>query len=73
LYLFGLRDPIPDIPIPLRPEEAEPSLELNQILHNLYDQGGYDLAVNYQQTPEPMLSKADAQWVAQVLQPGNYS
>jgi hypothetical protein len=67
LYLFSLHDPIPDIPIPLRPDEAEPMLELNQILHNLYDQGGYDLAVNYQHPPEPSLSKADAQWAAQIL------
>jgi hypothetical protein len=53
--IFSLRDPIPTIPIPLRPGETEPVLNLNQILHNLYDQGGYDLAVDYHQ---PLVSLA---------------
>ena len=53
IYLFGIREPIPDFPIPLRPGEAEPILPLNQILHNIYDQGAYDLAIDYQQPPEP--------------------
>jgi hypothetical protein len=67
VYLFGVRDPIPDFPIPLRPDESEPILLLSQILHNLYDQGGYDLAIDYQQLPEPPLPDKDARWAAQVL------
>jgi Protein of unknown function (DUF4058) len=67
LYLFNVRDPIPDVPIPLRPDEPEPILPLNQILHELYDRAGYDLAVDYHQAPEPPLSGADAQWAAQLL------
>jgi hypothetical protein len=67
VYLFGVRDPIPDFPIPLRPGETEPTLPLNQILYDLYDQGGYDLAIDYQQLPEPPLSDKDVRWAAQVL------
>lgn len=37
VYLFGVRDSIPDIPIPLRPDEDEPVLALNRIVHDLYD------------------------------------
>lgn len=66
-YLFGVRDPIPTFPIPLRREEEEPALPLNQILHQLYDQGGYDLAVDYRRPPEPMLEQEDAQWVQTLL------
>lgn len=40
IYLFGIRNLIPDFPIPLRTGETEPTLPLNQILHNLYDLGG---------------------------------
>jgi len=67
LYLFSLRDPIPDIPIPLRPGETEPVLKLNQILHNLYDQGGYDLAIDYHQPPAPPLPDEDSRWAANLL------
>jgi hypothetical protein len=67
VYLFGVRDAIPEFPIPLRPGETEPTLLLNQILHDLYDQGGYDLAIDYQQLPEPPLSDKDAKWAAQIL------
>src|SRR5262245_14311232 len=37
VYLFSVRDPIPAIPIPLRPGETEPVLALNHIVHDLYD------------------------------------
>jgi hypothetical protein len=65
VYLFGVRTPIPDIPIPLRLGEAEPVLGLNQVLHALYDQAGYDLAVDYSHPPVPPLVNEDAQWAAQ--------
>lgn len=67
VYLFSLRDPIPNLPIPLQKSEAEPVVPLNQILHDLYDQGGYDLIIDYQRPPEPPLSEADAAWAAGVL------
>ncbi len=67
VYLFGLRDPIPDVPVPLQPGEVEPVLPLNQILHQLYDRAGYDLAVNYQKSPGPPLSDESAHWVNSVV------
>ena len=66
MYLFGVRDPIPTLPIPLRPGEAEPFLPLNHILHELYDQGGYDLIIDYQQSPQPPLAEVDAVWPRQL-------
>jgi hypothetical protein len=67
VYLFGVRDVIPEIPIPLRPHETEPVLPLNQILHDLYDQSGYDLVIDYQQPPDPPLSDEDAAWAEKLL------
>lgn len=67
VYLFGVRDPIPDIPIPLRPGENEPVLPLNQLLHNLYDLTAYDLAIDYSRPPEPPLSDEDREWAAELL------
>jgi hypothetical protein len=35
IYLFGVRDEIPDFPIPLENDEIEPVLPLNHILHDI--------------------------------------
>ena len=66
-YRFGVRDAIPDIPVPLRNGEPEPGLALNQILHELYDRAGYDLAVDYSQPPVPPLTAGDDGWAASLL------
>ncbi len=69
IYLFSVRRPIPDFPIPLQPGEPEPTLKLNQILHELYDRSGYDLAIDYyQDPPAPKISTADLAWIKQVIQ-----
>jgi hypothetical protein len=67
VYLFSVRDPIPDIPIPLRSGEIEPILQLNQLLHDLYDRANYDLGIDYSQPPEPPLSADDSEWAAELL------
>lgn len=67
VYLFGLRDPIPDFPIPLRRDEEEPILPLNQLLHDLYDKGGYDLVLDYQQPTTPPISDKDSEWLQYLM------
>lgn len=65
---FRVRDPLPTIPIPLRPGEAEPTADLQAILHRIYDAAGYSLFL-YEAEPEPPLSASDAVWAAQILHP----
>jgi hypothetical protein len=67
LYLFNLQQPIPAFHIPLRPGEKEPVLPLNQLLHELYDQSGYDLAIDYHTSPVPPLAPAERDWASQLL------
>ena len=67
VYLFGLRDPIPTVPVPLRSGEPEPELPLNQLLHEVYDLGGYDLVLDYRTPPQPVLSEADTAWAASLI------
>jgi hypothetical protein len=68
VYLFTIRDPIPDIPVPLQPGDAEPSVALNRLVHDVYDRAGYDLTLDYQQAPPPpQLSAQDVQWMKQLL------
>lgn len=68
LYLFDLPQPIPDIPIPLQRGETEPVLPLNELLHRLYDEGGYDLIIDYSRPVEPSLRDANADWAHDLLE-----
>jgi Protein of unknown function (DUF4058) len=68
VYLFGMREAIPDIPIPLLRGDAEPTLRLNQILHTLFERAHYDGLVRYDKPLRPPLSSADQIWLADLLQ-----
>lgn len=63
-----IRDPLPTIPIPLRPGEPAPTVDLQAILHRIYDTAGYGMFL-YQADPEPPLRAADAVWAALLLNP----
>jgi hypothetical protein len=68
VYLFTIRDVIPTIPVPLQPDEAEPLLALNDLVHDLYDRAGYDLTVDYHQPPPPpQMSEQDVAWMQRLL------
>jgi hypothetical protein len=65
LYAFNLPDPIPTFPLPLKAGDQEPLVDLQSLLNNIYDQGSYDLVVDYTQVPVPPLSDADQDWLKQ--------
>jgi hypothetical protein len=67
LYAFNLQQEIPSLPLPLQPEDTEPVINLHELLHRLYEQGSYDLAIDYRTEPIPPLSTADAAWLDKVL------
>lgn len=67
LYGFSYKTEIPRIPIPLVPKDAEPTLDLNHVLHALYERAGYDLAIDYRQPPKPRLRKADLAWAESII------
>jgi hypothetical protein len=66
-YTLSVRDPLPTIPIALRPGDPEPTLPLKQLLHDLYDRARYDLAIDYSQPPVPPLHDDDMAWARQLL------
>jgi hypothetical protein len=66
LYPFNLGDRIPDFPLPLRPEDHEPIVNLQQIVTDLYAQLGYDYFINYDHAPPPPWTPDE---VASVLHP----
>lgn len=58
-----LRERLPVIPIPLRPGQPEPTLDLQALLHKVYDDAGYEDHI-YQILPEPRLPPPDDAWAA---------
>jgi hypothetical protein len=63
LYAFNLKQSIPAFPIPLRAGEPEPLLELQPLLHRVYDRARLVLAINYSLPCTPKLSIEDETWV----------
>jgi uncharacterized protein DUF4058 len=67
LYAFGVRQPIPPIPIPLLPKDPEPSFDLNAVLHALYERARFDLVLDYSKPPVPPLVEEDAAWAREIF------
>ncbi len=68
LYAFGLRDRIPTFPLPLQPDDAPLTVDLQPLLQTVYDEGNFDLRVDYSApVPEPALSESDRAWVQECL------
>ena len=63
---FVCADPLPMVPIPLRPGDGEAHLDLQAVLHRVYDAAGY---ANYihRFSPDPPLSAEDREWAKEVV------
>ncbi|GAB1543501.1 DUF4058 family protein [Scytonema sp. NUACC21] len=68
LYAFNLQQAIPTFPLPLKPNDAELSVDLQSLVLQIYNQARYDLAIDYHQDPIPLLHEADRTWVDVLLQ-----
>jgi hypothetical protein len=67
LIAFTLRQPIPTFRLPLLPDDDEPEVALNRILHALYRRARFDLRLDYTQPPIPPLAEADAAWAQELI------
>jgi Protein of unknown function (DUF4058) len=56
-----LRDRLPTIPVPLRPDDADARVDLQAVLHRAYDGPGYEHFI-YAGTPDPPLPTEEADW-----------
>jgi hypothetical protein len=66
MWSFGVRDPLPDVPIPLRAAQAT-TLSLHACLDRAYEEARYGEEIDYTQPPKPKLDTADARWAEQLL------
>jgi hypothetical protein len=66
LWPIRLRDGLPVVQVPLRPPHADAQVDLQQVLHRIYDAAGYHDYI-YQGQPQPRLSAEDAAWAQQFV------
>lgn len=67
-YPFDLPQPLPALPIPLLPGDAEPVIPLRPVLDRVYDEGHYADHL-YTETPDPPLTPEQAAWAAPLVPP----
>jgi hypothetical protein len=66
VWPLRLRQRLPEIPIPLREGDPDLCLDLQLVLHRIYDAAGYGKFI-YEGTPVPPLSPEDAAWAEGLL------
>jgi hypothetical protein len=65
-YAISLAERLPRIKVPLRASDADVPLDLQSLVEQCYDDGGYD-DIDYAAAPEPPLPPTAARWAAQLL------
>ena len=65
-YPVSLREPVPPIQVPLRPSDADVTLDLQPLLRRVYRAGGHD-DIDYTRDPHPPLAPDDAAWADGLL------
>jgi hypothetical protein len=66
LWPMKLQERLPEIPIPLRFGDPDATLDLQPLLHSVYDAAGYAYYI-YQGTPLPPLHSEDAKWAEGII------
>ena len=70
LYGFNLPEPIPSFPLPLKPEDEEPIINLLTIVEGVCERASYNERIDYRQPPPPpKLSEAAQKWLDDLLAP----
>ncbi len=69
VWAFTVRDPLPVLPVPLKPADGNIVLDLRACLDRAYEDAGYANRIEYIKPPAVALSTADAKWVVELLKP----
>ena len=67
IWPFSVRDPFPEILIPLKPEDGVIALPLKPCFDVAYAQGPYEHEVDYTRPPRISLNDEDAEWAEQIV------
>ena len=63
-WAINLHDVLPVIPIPLKGDVSDATLDLQALLHKVYDAAGYEDNI-YSTSPEPPLTSEQSEWAKQ--------
>jgi hypothetical protein len=64
LYALTVQTPLPTIPIPLKPEDNDLTLDLQTLFQQIYTEARYAMRIDYTQSvPPPALPLEDQQWL----------
>jgi len=67
VYAWGLRQPLPYIPVPFAAEDPDVQLDLQAVFTATYDRAGYDCSLDYSRTIQLPLDEANADWADRLL------
>ncbi|MEO0684356.1 MAG: DUF4058 family protein [Cyanobacteria bacterium J06649_11] len=67
VFGFNLQQEIPQFLLPLKSEDNEPLVDLQSLLAQVYQQAGFDLAIDYSIEPVPALISEDKIWAETLL------
>lgn len=63
--------PLPEIPVPLSPPDADVCLALQPMIQAIYERSRYALDIDYRQRCRPRLDPTHAQWLQEHLPPSS--
>jgi hypothetical protein len=69
VWARSLQEPLPIIPVPLKPGDGTVPLDLQACLCHVYDQAGYRNRIRYDRPPTIPLAPTDGEWAAQLFSP----
>lgn len=67
VYRIPLREGLPGIRIPLRPQDSDVALDLQSLIDQIRRKGRYGGVIDYQHDPEPPLESDDEAWAVALL------
>jgi hypothetical protein len=67
LYPMPLRKRLPTIGIPLRETDPPVALNIQSLIDRVYQNGAYDVEIDYRKPPHPPLQGEDRRWASRLL------
>jgi hypothetical protein len=67
VYAWTMRDPLPTLPVPLRPPDPDIHIDLGAVFATAYQRGRYQSDLDYSAAPPVALTREQGDWVKALL------